>query len=122
MTGGEPPTLTRREALVAIDAMMVITPVFVDPAKAAAQPDGTYHVHFRGGPDVTWIKRGDKLEIEAGRPAKADARLNADPAAFVMTSLGRMSDARAALTGKMVVYGRRPWRFAGLGTLAIAGV
>lgn len=122
VTGVTPPTLTPREALVIVEAMMIITSPFVDPAKASAQPDGVYHVSFRGGRDFTWTKSGDALEIVPGRPSKPDARLNADPVAFVMTSLGRMSNARAGLTGKIVAHGRRPWRFVGLGGIAVDGV
>lgn len=122
VTGAPAPTLERNEALVAADAMMITTPVFIDPEKAKAQPDGTYHVRFRGGNDYTWTKTDDQLIVTKGKPAKADAHLNTDPATFVMSALGRISQVRAGLSGKMVTYGKRPWRFLGLGTIAIDGV
>ena len=102
--------------------MMLTTPSFVDEGRAGAQPDGVYHVRFRGGNDYTWTKRRGTLAIERGRPDRADARLSADPATFLLASLGRVSQVRAALSGGMIAYGLRPWRFVGLGTIAIDGV
>lgn len=39
-----------------------------------------------------------------------------------MASLGRISQVRAGLSGKMITYGRKPWRFLGLGKIASDGV
>ena len=122
MSGAAKPSYERREANLAVDAIMVTTEFFVDEAKAQAQPDGVYHLQFRGGHDYTWTKQGGRLMIVQGRPAKADARMNADPAKFLMTALGRYGPIRAGLTGGMVAYGRKPWRFVGLGTIAVDGV
>lgn len=122
VTKGKAPTFTRDEANAAVDGLLVTTPVFIDPDKAARQPDGVYHVSFRGGQDYTWTKQGPTLSIKVGRPAKPDARMSADPAMFLLSSLGRVSQVRAGLSGKLVSYGRKPWRFLGLGTMAADGV
>ena len=122
VTGADKPTFERREANLAVDASMVTTAFFVDEAKARARPDGIYHLRFRGGHHYTWTKRGGELVVEQGRPERADAHLNADPAVFLMTALGRYGQIRAALTGGMLAYGRRPWRFFGLGTVMSDGV
>ena len=122
VTGTAPPMFERNEANAAVDAMMVTVPCFVDQNKADAQPDGIYHVRFWGGQDYTWTKTGTELKVAPGRPDQADAHLNADPAMFLMASLGRISQARAGLSGKMITYGRKPWRFIGLGKLAVDGV
>ena len=122
VTGTKPPTFEPAEANAAVAAIMVTTPVFVDAERAEAQPDGVYHLHFRGGRDYTWTKRGAELIVTDGRPARADARLNADPAAFLMASLGRIGNARVAATGAMIAYGRRPWRFLALPKLTVDGV
>lgn len=121
-TGAAEPTFERREANLAADAVVSLMPVFVDPAKASAQPDGVYRVSFRDGNDYTWIKEGSTLAVEPGRPPKADADLIADQATFLLASLGRISQLRAGLSGKMISYGRRPWRFLGLGSIAVDSV
>ncbi len=121
-TGAQPPMFERDEANAAVAAMMVTTPAFVDAEKAAAQPDGNYHVRFLGGKDYTWSKIGTELTITEGRPERPDARLRADPAMFLLSALGRIGQVRAGLSGKMIAYGKRPWRFIGLGAIAIDGV
>lgn len=122
VTGAEMPKLNRQQANAIADATMIITPSFVDKDKARQQPNGVYGVSFRGGNDYTWRLADGDLSITKGKPAKADARLNADPVTFMMTSMGRMSDARAALSGGMMAYGRKPWRLAGLGKIVADGV
>lgn len=79
-------------------------------------------ISFRGGNDYTWVLSNGALEITTGRRRRADARLNADPATFALSSLGRISDTRAGLTGGVVAYGRKPWRLSALGTIAVDGV
>jgi len=122
VTGAPKPAFTSDEAHAAVAGMMLTAPVFVDPVRAAAQPDGVYQVSFRGGRDYTWTKTGGTLSIAEGKPARADARMSADPAMFVLSSLGRVGQVRAGLSGKIVSYGRRPWRFLGLGTMLVDGV
>jgi hypothetical protein len=41
---------------------------------------------------------------------------------FMLSSLGRVSQVKAALSGKMVTYGRKPWRFVGLGNVVADGL
>jgi len=122
VTGVRPPMHDDREVHAVVNAMMATTPAFIDPVKAAAQPDGVYHVHFRGGDHWTWTKRGPELIVTPGKPPKADAHMRADAATFLLASLGRISQVRAGLSGKMLTYGKKPWRFLGLGTMAVDGV
>lgn len=116
------PTFMRNEANAAIAGLMAVTPAFIDPAKAAKQPDGVYHLKFEGGREYTWTKSGPTLTVEEGRPPKADAHMSADPAMFISSVQGRVSQLRVALSGKVLTYGRRPWRFIGLGNIAVDGV
>lgn len=122
ISGATPPTYESFEALAAADALMSTAGSFVDKEKARAQPDGIYHVRFRGGKDYTWTKKDDTLRITEGKPAKADAHLVTDPATFLLSSLGRISQLRAGLSGKMLSYGRKPWRFLGLANITVDGV
>lgn len=122
VSGQKPPIYTEAEAHAAAAGVFAILAPFVDPAKAEAQPDGVYHVRLRGGQSYTWTKSGPALSVTQGKPGRADAHMVADPSAFLMTSLGRISQVRAALTGKLITYGKRPWRFLGLGAITVDDV
>jgi len=53
------------------------------------------------------LRRGQVSVEEWGSPA--DARIFFDPPAFNLMMFHRISKPRAALTGKLLVWGRRPW-------------
>ncbi|MGB5760302.1 MAG: SCP2 sterol-binding domain-containing protein [Acidimicrobiales bacterium] len=119
---GHKPRLERRHALAGLEQQMALTPVFINPDKAAGLA-GVYGLRFRGGSDFTYrIDELGKLAVERGWPGRADARLNADPATFLAASLGRVNPVAAALTGKIIAYGRKPWRMAQLGNAVVDGV
>ncbi|MFI6180746.1 maleylpyruvate isomerase N-terminal domain-containing protein [Nonomuraea sp. NPDC051191] len=58
-------------------------------------------------PAALVLDRGRVSVAEAG--ARVDAHVGFDPAALNLLLFGRMSRTRAALTGKVAVWGRRPW-------------
>ena len=114
--------LTTEQAAAALPDTMAIVPAFVDHERAA-KIAGTYHLGFRGHGDWTFrIADDGRLTVEEGRPARADARMSADPAAFLLVSLGRVNQFVPALTGKMIAYGRKPWKLLALGNIAVDGV
>ncbi len=55
---------------------------------------------------VTLVLHRGQVSAENG---PADVRVNFDPATLNLMMFGRISRARAALTGKLFVSGRRPW-------------
>lgn len=118
---GQKCRLGRRQANAAIPQMMVLAPTFVDPEKAKGL-DGTYGLRFRGGSEWTYVLQDGVLTVTEGRPSKADAHISADAAAFIRVALGRMNQFAPALTGKVVVWGRKPWRMLQLGDIAVDGV
>lgn len=119
---GRRPEHTREQANEIVPATLALLPAFVDPAKAA-RAAGVYGLRFRGGGDFTnRITPAGDVSVEAGRPELADARLLADPVTFILVSLGRVNPMRAALTGRMIVYGRRPWRFLATADITRPGV
>lgn len=122
VTGSTPPMHDTREAHAVAEATVLNTSVFIDPDKAATQPDGVYHVQFRGGKSYTFTKAGRELIVTEGKPPKADAHLSTDPAMFMLSSMGRVGKVRAALSGKIFSYGRKPWRLLGLEKMVAAGV
>jgi hypothetical protein len=94
------------------------------PSNKARRVAGTYHLGFRGdGGDWTYTVSSDGvLTVSEGRPDRADARMNADPAAFLLVSLGRMNPYIAALKGLSIAYGRKPWKLKALGEVTVDGV
>ncbi len=67
-------------------------------------------VGFRSGytTPVTFVVRDGKATAEPAGPG-VDATVRFDPATLNMMMFGRISKLRAALTGKIVISGRRPW-------------
>ncbi len=119
---GHRPELTREYALAGLPGAFAIMPVFIDPAKAA-KAAGVYRLKMRGGDDWTYrIGSDGSFAVERGRPESADAHLSADPVAFLLVGLGRMNSNLAALTGKMIVWGRRPWKFLATADITIDGI
>ena len=120
---GAKPKLTREQAEAGLPNVMAIAPPFVDAGKARAVP-GTYHLGFRGnGGDWTYAVSPDGvLSVSEGRPDRADARMNADAAAFLLISLGRLNPYLAAMKGQTIAYGRKPWKLKALGEVAVDGV
>lgn len=120
--GGTAPVMTRERANAILPAIFAIMPIFVDPAKAR-RAQGVYHLSFRDGADWRYEIDGDgHLTVEPGRPEHPNAHLRADPATFLLVGLGRRNPIVAALTGRMVVWGRRPWRFARTADISVDGI
>lgn len=113
--------LNTRQANAIIAQQMALAPSFVDRERARKCP-GTYHLRFRGGDEFTYKMEDGLLCVEPGRPDRADCHMIADPVAFVLVSLGRMSQVKAGLTGKIIGYGRKPWLLLPLGKVRVDGV
>ncbi len=114
-------TIERQHALAIVPAMMTLSPYFID-REAARKCPGIYHLGFRGGLHYTYRMDDGILTVDEGRPDQADCRMLADPVAFVLVAMGRMSEVRAGLTGKLIAYGRKPWKFAALGNVQVEGI
>lgn len=121
LTGARPIRLDRRSALAIVDQSMILAPAFVHPERAA-KCDGSYHLRFRGGGDYTWIVANGQMTASRGKPPKPDCHMVADPIAFAKVSLGRMGTVRAGLLGKVMGYGRKPWKLIALGKVRVDGV
>lgn len=105
---GRPWTITRSEALTTLPAMLQVMPAYVDHA-AAAGVQVEYVVHLRG--DETYRAAFDdgRLTVSTDGAGRADCRMSVDPVAMVLLSYGRLPLWKAAITGKAIAYGRRPW-------------
>ena len=61
---------------------------------------GTYTLHFDNG----------TLRLLTGWTGPVDARVSAEPGAYLLSMFHRLGRIGPALRGDVVVYGRRPWR------------
>lgn len=100
--------IPRDLAAAALRGILPAIVVAVDPAVAAAAT-GVYHLHLRGADHWTFRVSDGTVTVLTGRPDRADLRLSADPSVFLRSGYGLVSSARAALTGGVIAYGRKPW-------------
>jgi uncharacterized protein (TIGR03083 family) len=105
---GRPWPITRPQAAACLRGVLPAVVGFTDPAAARAAT-GTYHLHLRGGRDWTIRIQDAAVNVEPGRPPRADLHFSADPVAFLLNSYGHLGRTRALLTGRMIAWGRRPW-------------
>lgn len=85
-----------------------VMPGWVNPATAAGHT-ATYQVRLRGGPAHTYRFQTGQLTIDPPGPGHIDAHISAAPVTWLLLGYGRCNPLRAALTGKILAFGRRPW-------------
>jgi hypothetical protein len=100
--------ISREQAVACLDGALPATVLSVDPA-AAWRAAGVYHVGLRGDGDWTYHVLDGAVTVQRGRPDRADVHISADPVVFLRNAYGRLSAARAGLTGGILMWGRRPW-------------
>jgi hypothetical protein len=81
---------------------------FVDPARAQGFR-ARFDVRVRGSQRLTFVF-DDGLTIDDDTSGPVDAHLSADPVWMLLLMLNRVSIGRALLRGKVMAWGRRPWR------------
>jgi hypothetical protein len=100
--------LSRADALMAINGVTEVAPYFVDTDNAR-DFRGTYFIRLRRGSTYAFVFDRGTLTVNGAPPARVDCRISADPRTFLLTTFGRITPVRAAATGGVVAYGRRPW-------------
>jgi uncharacterized protein (TIGR03083 family) len=79
----------------------------------------SFEIRLRGGPSYRLDISGDTATVgPAG--GRVDCVISADPVAFLEVGYGRANPLVAALTGKLVAKGRRPWRGLAFGKIFAA--
>lgn len=76
-------------------------------------PVGRIEVEFRSRHLAPFTFVMDDGLVAVAEPDRPDVRLRFDPAVLVLMLFGRVSRPRAVLTGKLQVWGRRPWLLPG---------
>jgi uncharacterized protein (TIGR03083 family) len=112
---GRPWTITAADARLVLASVLPLLPLLVDPA-ATARADVVYDLRVRGGTRVAVTIRRGTLTVTSPFPSPTSARhehvdchVSADPVTLLLVAYGRQSQWPAALTGKLAVWGRKPW-------------
>jgi uncharacterized protein (TIGR03083 family) len=92
-----------------------------DYLKPAGNPDRrlSFEIRLRGGPAYRLDIVGDTATVGPAA-GKVDCVISADPVAFLDVGYGRANPLVAAVTGKLVAKGRKPWLGAAFGKLFAA--
>jgi uncharacterized protein (TIGR03083 family) len=87
---------------------------WVDPV-ACAGHSATYDIRLRGCSERFVYEFTDgELEIDPTDPRHPDVHLSLDPVVALLAAYGRVSPTRAALTGRALAWGNKPWLAVGL--------
>jgi uncharacterized protein (TIGR03083 family) len=103
-------------AVLTLEGMRAIMPHFVDE-KAAAGLTACFEIRLRGGSTRYWQFDEGRLTVEDSPRSKVDCHISADPVAWLLMSYNRIGPTTPTLTGKVLVWGRRPWLALRLGDL-----
>lgn len=101
-------TMPRDEALFVNYSGLALLPRFVN-VDAAKGLNASFETRFRGGETATMTFEDGALTVTRGSAPRADCRMSADPLASLLVGYGRVSHWRVGLTGKIVVWGKKPW-------------
>ena len=87
-------------------------PEFVDPTTAHGHTGG-YDLWVRGGPRVVFRFTNGQVSLEEPGGAPVDCHVLAEPVALLLLMYGRIRQWQPIATGRLLPWGRRPWRALG---------
>lgn len=106
------------DALLVAQGAVRTLPDYLKPA-GNPQRRMSFEIRLRGGPAYRLDISGDTATLgPAG--GRVDCVISADPVAFLEVGYGRANPLVAALTGKLVAKGRKPWRGMAFGKIFAA--
>jgi uncharacterized protein (TIGR03083 family) len=90
--------------------LLPLLPHYVDPQRARGVT-ASFDIRLRHDPPARAILMFDDGHLTTRRSSarRPDCRISADPATYVLVTYGRARPLTAALTGKVVATGRKPW-------------
>jgi uncharacterized protein (TIGR03083 family) len=115
---GRPWTISADDARIVLASVLPLLPLLVDPS-ATSRADVTYDLRVRGGARVGLTIRRGTIAVTPS-PGRVECHVSADPVALLLVAYGRQSQWRAVLTGKLAVWGRKPWVGARLTSYLVA--
>ena len=107
-TLGRPWPIAADDARTILRASAALAPWYVD-AERTKDERTTYRVAVRGGP-VFRVRVEDGTVSVGSAEGPADCTIRADPVTLALLVYGRVGRTSAAVRGKLVATGRRPWR------------
>jgi hypothetical protein len=101
--------ITAEQARAVIYGAAEVLPFLVD-RKVAKPLQCVFEIRLRGG-DPLFIRVHDgSVSASVGtQPRYVDLRVSGEPVTYLLVGAGRRSEWRAALTGRIVSWGPRPW-------------
>jgi mycothiol maleylpyruvate isomerase-like protein/SCP-2 sterol transfer family protein len=122
---GRPWPIRRHHALLALDegafplVAALSSTAFVNQEKAGSFR-ARVELRPRGGRRTVMVFDHGSLTLEAGGARDVDARVSVEAEAFLLLALGRQGMGKPILSGKLVAWGRRPWKL--LRVLTVLGL
>jgi uncharacterized protein (TIGR03083 family) len=106
------------DALMVAQGAVEILPDYLRPV---GNPERrmSFEIRLRGGPAYRLDIKGDTA-VAGPAGGRVDCVISADPVAFLEVGYGRANPLVAALTGKLVAKGRKPWLGLAFGKLFAA--
>jgi uncharacterized protein (TIGR03083 family) len=69
----------------------------------------TYEFRLRGQEAYVYEFTGGRLTVNPAQPRPIGVHISAEPVTALLLSYGRVNPTRAALTGRILAWGRKPW-------------
>jgi hypothetical protein len=112
---GRPWPIPRHHALLAVEGgvfplIAALPPTALVNQEKAGSFQARFDLRLRGGGRTVMAFDHGSLTLDAGCARDVDAHLSADPAALMLTFIGRQALAKQLLEGKLTAWGRRPWK------------
>jgi uncharacterized protein (TIGR03083 family) len=111
---GLPWAIEPAHAAMTIQGLVPLVPHFVDE-EAAAGLDAAFEIRMRDGARTYWYFDQGRLTIEDSPSRPIECHISVEPVTFLLMSYNRIGPAVPALSGKVLVWGRRPWLATRLG-------
>lgn len=109
---GRPWPIAADDARLALRAALPLTPAFVNPETARGHTGG-YDLRIRGGPRVVFRFADGHASLEEPGGAPVDCHVLAEPVALLLVMYGRIPQWEPIAKGRLLTWGRRPWRALG---------
>jgi MDMPI C-terminal domain len=104
---GVPWPISQSDALLVADGAVRVLPDYLRPTGNPGRAM-SFELRLRGGSRYRIEITGDTATMTPPGP-RADCVITADPAAFLLVGYGRANPLSAALTGRIIASGRKPW-------------
>ena len=114
--GGRPWHIPAHEARVLFEGLTPVLPLYVDK-EAARGLTATFEIQLRGGPRAHFIFGNGVLVVDGPKARRIDLFVSAEPVTLLLVAYRRASPLTAALVGRLLAWGRKPWLAVKLPTL-----